>query len=232
MALIVPSLLAADFARLGEALEIMRRAGATMVHIDVCDGHFAPGITVGMPVIARLRKATDLMLDVHLQVERAERFVPEIAGAGADRIAVHPESTQDFYRVLQEVRSKGVLAGAALNPATPVEAVREVVDDLDFLNILSADDGEGEQPYFPRTLQKLNAALDMRRELKGRYALQVEGGMTAGQIAELVEAGAGSLVICSVSFNHADAESRLRHLMRSASQADENITSTGSLYRE
>lgn len=210
----------------------MRRAGATMVHIDVCDGHFAPGITVGMPVIARLRKATDLMLDVHLQVERPERFVPEVVGAGADRIAAHPESTPDFYRALQEIRSKGVLAGAALNPATPVNVIREVVEDLDFLNILSADEGEAEQPYFPRTLQKLNAALQMRRELKGRYALQVEGGMSAEEIAELVEAGAESLVIRSVSFNHANAESRLRHLMRSASQAGENITSTGSLHRE
>lgn len=232
MALIAPSLLTADFARLGEGLEIMRRAGATMVHIDVCDGHFAPGITVGMPVIARLRKATDLILDVHLQVERPERFVPEVVGAGADRIAAHPESTPDFYRALQEIRSKGVLAGAALNPATPVNAIREVVEDLDFLNILSADEDEGEQPYFPRTLQKLNEALQMRRELKGRYALQVEGGMTAEKIAELVEAGAESLVIRSVNFNHVGAESRLRHLMRSASQAGENITSTGSLHRE
>lgn len=211
-------------------MELMRGAGATRLHLDVCDGHFAPGITVGLPVIARLREATNLALDVHLRVEQPERFIDDFTGAGADSIIVHPESTADFYRVLRQIRSKGILAGAALNPATPVSAIGEVAEDLDFLSLLSAC--AEEQPYFQRTLQRVSAAVRLRRERGGRFVLQVEGDMDVEQVEALVEAGAGMLVMGSAIFAHSNPEGRLKHLIRSASQAGENITSRGSRHCE
>ncbi|HEX5483899.1 MAG TPA: ribulose-phosphate 3-epimerase [Terriglobia bacterium] len=230
MALIVPYLLAANFARLGEQVELMRSADATRLHLDVCDGHFAPGITAGLPVIARLRKATDLALDVHLRVERPERFIEDFAGAGVDSITVHPESTADFHRVLRQIRSNGILTGAALNPATPVSAISEVAEDLDFLSLLSA--GAGEQPYFQRTLQRVSAAVRLRRERGGRFILQIEGDVDAEQVEALVGAGAGMVVLGAAIFAHSNPEGRLKHLMRSASQAGEKITSRGSCHCE
>jgi len=141
MALIAPALLAADFARLGEALDLIESAGAPMVHVDVMDGHFAPRITVGGPVVKRLRQRTRLALDVHLLIERPERYADQFVEAGADRLAVHPESTTELHRVLEVIRARGAKAGVALNPATPVGSVADVLGEVDFLTVLCADAG-------------------------------------------------------------------------------------------
>jgi ribulose-phosphate 3-epimerase len=141
MVLIAPSLLAADFARLGEALHLIKEAGASMVHVDVMDGHFVPDISVGQPVVRSLRKATDLVLDVHLLIERPERYVSEFVEIGADRIAIHAEATTNLHKVLNVIRAGGAKAGLALNPSTAVESVSDSLEEIDYLLILSADLG-------------------------------------------------------------------------------------------
>ncbi len=232
MALIYPSVLALDFSRLGEGLEAIRRAGASAVHIDVCDGHFAPGITAGVPIITRLRQATALRLDVHLRVERPERFVAEFISAGADRVSVHPESTSDVYRVVQLIRSQGAEAGAALNPATPVLALQSLLMHLDFVSILSGEPGGVEGSFFLTAIEKVRAARDARDRAGARFTAQVEGKIDLGHVHEFVEAGAGILVPDLPGLRYPELEKRLREMIIEASKTGESIAKTGSRRRE
>jgi ribulose-phosphate 3-epimerase len=219
MALIAPSLLAADFARLAEALHIIKDAGASMVHVDVMDGHFAPDITVGQPVIRSLRKATDLVLDVHLLVERPERYLRDFLDAGADRVSVHGEATANLHRVVEQIRARGAKAGVALNPSTPVESLAEVLGGIDFLSVLTADPGLPEQAFIPRCIGKVQAASGLREERRWDFAIQVEGGIGFDQLEELIRAGADILVAGSTIFHYDDPKARLREMIRLASAA-------------
>lgn len=217
MALIAPSLLAGDFARLGEALRVIQEAGAPMVHVDVMDGHFVPDITVGQPVVRSLRKATRLVLDVHLLIERPERYTAEFVEAGADRVAVHAESTPHLHRVLEQIRARGAKAGVALNPATPVESVVDSLGEIDFLSVLSADPGIEEHAFIARSTAKVHAAARARKERQLGLAIQVEGGIGFDQIEELVRAGADILVVGSAIFDNDDPKARLKEMIRLAS---------------
>jgi ribulose-phosphate 3-epimerase len=217
MALIAPSLLAADFARLAEALDIIRAAGASMVHVDVMDGHFVPDISVGQPVIESLRKATDLILDVHLLIERPERYATAFVDAGADRVAVHAEATPQLHRALDLIRHRGAKAGVALNPGTPIGSVTEVLGDIDFLNVLTADPGLTEQSFMPRSIVKVRTAARAREEGRLSFAIQVEGGIGFDPIEELVQAGADILVAGFAIFHNDDPRGRLTELIRRAS---------------
>jgi len=194
MVLIAPSLLAADFARLGEALRLIEQAGASMVHVDVMDGHFVPDISVGQPVVKSLRKATDLALDVHLLIERPERYIQEFVKVGADRLAIHAEATVNLHRALGMIRTEGAEVGLALNPCTAVESVAAALPEIDFLLILSADLGFANSPFLPRTLNKIQAACALRSEMRLEYAIQVEGDISQDQIEGLEAAGADILV--------------------------------------
>jgi ribulose-phosphate 3-epimerase len=216
MAWIVPSLLAADFTRLGQALEVAKGAGADMVHVDVMDGHFAPVLTVGQPVIASLRKATDLILDVHLLVERPERFVADFIEAGADRLTVQAEATVQLHRVLDLIRARGAKAGVALNPATPLVLVDEVLPEADSVTILSADSGLQGDRFLPGSLAKVRAAARQREERGLNFALAVEGGLEAENVADLVRAGADILVVGSAIFSHDEPGKHLAELIRIA----------------
>lgn len=218
MAWIAPALLAADFARLAEALEIFKSAGASMVHVDVMDGHFAPDITVGQPVIASLRKATDLILDVHLLVERPERYVADFVDAGAERLSVHAEATPHLHRVLDLIRERGAKAGAALKPATPVEALADVLGDSDFVTVLAADPGIKEQAFIPGSCAKVRALSDARRDRRLQFALQVEGAISFDNLAELVRAGADILVAGPAIFHSDNPRVRLSEMIRLASE--------------
>ncbi len=213
MALIAPSLLAADFARLGEALDIFKAAGASMIHVDVMDGHFVPEISVGLPVIESLRKATDLPLDVHLLIERPERFVERFVKAGADRVAVHAEATTRLHSVLEQIRACGAQAGVALNPSTPLESVSEVLGTVDFVNILTADQAPWEQGFIPGATAKVRAAARERAERHREFAIQAEGGIGPENLEELARAGADILVAGSAIFDSVDPRSRLAEMI-------------------
>jgi ribulose-phosphate 3-epimerase len=215
MVLIAPSLLAADFARLGEALRLIKKAGATMVHVDVMDGHFVPDISVGQPVVESLRKATDLVLDVHLLIERPERYVGEFIKIGAERIAVHPEAAPNMHNVLRLIREGGAQAGLALNPATSLETVLDSLDAIDFLLILSADLGFEKSSFLAGTRRKVEAACSLRRERRLNFAIQVEGCIGVEQVEGLAEAGADILVTDSDIFQD-DPKIRLDEIIRRA----------------
>jgi len=191
---------------------------ASMVHVDVMDGHFVPDISVGQPVVKSLRKATDLLLDVHLLVERPERYVPEFLKFGADRIAVHAESTPNLHKVLRVIRSGGAKAGLALNPSTAVETVSDAMEEIDYLLILSADLGFADSPFLPRTLSKVQSASAMRSERRLDFAIQVEGSIGLEQVTALCHAGADILVAGSDIFQE-DPKSRLAEMMRQAAMA-------------
>ncbi len=219
MALIAPSLLAADFARLAEALELIKSAGATMVHVDVADGHFSPDLTVGQPVIRSLRNATDLELDVHLLIERPERYAAEFVDAGADRVSVHVESTTNLHPILEAIRVRGAKAGAALNPSTPVDALQEVLGEVDFVTLLTADAGLKERPFITGMLEKIRRAARARDERRLKFAVQVEGGVSLERVEEMVQAGADILVAGSAIFHNDNPKVRLADLIRLAAAA-------------
>ena len=214
MALIVPSLLAADFARLGEALRTIKEAGAGIVHVDVMDGHFVEDISVGQPVVRNLRKATDLTLDLHLLIERPERFVGEFLAAGADRLAVHIEATTRLHQVLDVIRKQGVQAGVALNPSTPVDSIVDLVGEFDYLSILSSDPGLSERTFIPRSAEKVRGAAALRDKRRADFAIQVEGGIRVEHMERLVQAGADILVAGSAIFNSEDPKARLGEILR------------------
>lgn len=219
MALIAPSLLAADFACLAEALELIKSAGATMVHVDVADGHFSPDLTVGQPVIRSLRNSTDLELDVHLLIERPERYAAEFVDAGADRVSVHVESTTNLHPILEAIRVRGAKAGAALNPSTPVDVLEEVLGEVDFVTLLTADAGLKERPFITGMLEKVRRAVRAREERRLKFAVQVEGGVSLERVEEMVQAGADILVAGSTIFHNDNPKARLADLIRLAATA-------------
>ncbi len=191
---IAPSILAADFARLAEALAAAEEGGADLVHVDVMDGHFVPNLTIGPPVVRALKKATRLPLDVHLMIERPEQTLSSYIDAGADWVSVHVEATRHLQRCLDAIRRGGARAGAAVNPATPVGALDESWGDLDFAVVMSVNPGWGGQPFLTSSLAKVRRAREKALEAGGRAPIEVDGGVDPGNAAELVEAGAEILV--------------------------------------
>jgi ribulose-phosphate 3-epimerase len=192
-----------------------------MLHLDVMDGHFVEDITVGQPVVRSLRKATDLVLDLHLLIERPERYIADFVEAGADRISVHVEATTRLHRVLGQIRKHGVKAGVALNPATPIETLVDVVGEFDFLSVLSSDPGLSERTFIPRSVEKVQAAASLRNERRVDFAIQVEGGIRLQHLEQLTRAGADILVAGSAIFYDDDPKTRLSEMLRlvSASRA-------------
>lgn len=224
MALIAPALLAADFARLGEALRTFEAAGCRRCHIDVADGHFAQEVTIGQPVFASIRKATRLELDLHLLIERPERYIGDFGGA--DRIAVHPESTPQLHRALDLVRQRGSRPGVALLPGTPVEAVADLLGEVDFISILAADPvfGPGSDGVAAETTgnsavlgqRKVRQAARIRADRGLSFEVQVEGGLLAEHLQDWIAAGADILVGGFAIFGTDDPAARLRDLARFA----------------
>ena len=210
---IAPSILSADFARLGEQIELVDKAGADVIHVDVMDGHFVPNITIGPLIVSAIRPVTDLPLDVHLMIENPDRYIEAFAGAGADYITVHVEACPHLHRSLQAIRELGVQAGVALNPHTPVSAIAEVLDVLDLILIMSVNPGFGGQKFIPRALHKLKATRELLTATgMGHIEVEVDGGVKSGNIREIAEAGAEILVAGSAIFKAPDPAEAIREM--------------------
>ncbi len=219
MAQIAPSILAADFSRLGAQMEAVREGGATIIHVDVMDGHFVPSLTIGVPVVASLRKATDLLLDVHLMIEEPERYIPDFAEAGADMISVHPEATAHLDRALHMIRERDLEAGAAINPATPVGVLSEVLPILDYVLVMSVNPGFGGQEFLPNTLAKVRQLRRLREERGLGFRIEVDGGIGLENLSELVRAGAEILVAGTSVFHSPDPTATVREMLKAAQLA-------------
>jgi ribulose-phosphate 3-epimerase len=216
---IAPSILSADFARLADEIARVEAGGADQIHVDVMDGHFVPNITIGVPVVAALKKATRLPLDVHLMISEPDRYIDAFAGAGASIISVHAEAVKHLHRTLTRIRQLGAKAGVAINPATPVDTVREVVGLFDVLLVMSVNPGFGGQTFIPRSLEKVAAARTMLSLGENSAAIEVDGGVDASNAGPLVESGATMLVAGASIFGAPDAAEATRTLRRAAEAA-------------
>lgn len=201
---IAPSILSADFTRLGEQVAAVEHAGASYIHVDVMDGHFVPNLTVGPPIVESLKKVTKLPLDVHLMITNADAFIPEFAEAGADYLTVHVEACPHLHRTVQSIKERGVKAGVTLNPATPLSLLQEILGDVDLVLIMSVNPGFGGQTFIPSVLKKITEARRMLDHIKSQALLEVDGGIKVENAGEIVAAGATALVAGSAIFSHGD----------------------------
>lgn len=197
---IAPSILAADFARLGEQVKAAEAAGADWIHVDVMDGHFVPNITIGPLIVKALRPVTSLPLDVHLMIEQPGRYLADFAEAGADRITVHVETCPHLHRTIQQIKESGLRAGVTLNPATPLSTLEEILPAVDLVLIMSVNPGFGGQSYIPGSTARISRLRAMLDGIGSEAELEVDGGVNTETIREVVEAGATVLVIGSAIF--------------------------------
>lgn len=198
---LAPSILSADFSRLGEEIAEVTKAGADYIHVDVMDGHFVPNITIGASVVASLRSWTGLPLDVHLMIERPEVHISQFAEAGADIITVHVEACTHLHRVIEAIKSLGVKAGVALNPATPISSLDEVLPMLDLVLVMTVNPGFGGQTFIESTMTKIARLREILDDRQAKAELEVDGGINAKIAPKVVEAGAEVLVAGAAIFN-------------------------------
>ncbi|MBS1784184.1 MAG: ribulose-phosphate 3-epimerase [Acidobacteria bacterium] len=210
--LLAPSLLSADFTRLGEALAMIERAGAGVAHVDVMDGRFVPNITIGMPVVQAMRGATKLPLDCHLMIVEPLRYAVEFVKAGADWVSVHQEADPHLHRTLHAIRDAGAKAGVVLNPSTPVETLTDLVGAFDFVLLMSVNPGFGGQSFIPRVLDKVRRLDAIRSERKAPFLIEVDGGVGMKNAKDLVAAGADVLVAGNAVFKAPDPAAAIAEL--------------------
>ena len=216
---ILPSILSADMARLAEQIEMVKAGGAMLIHVDVMDGHFVPNITIGPPVVSSLRRSTDLLLDVHLMIQEPDRYIPEFVRAGANMVSAHQEATVHLDRTLNLIRSSGAEAGVAINPATPVESIYQVLEIVDFVLVMSVNPGFGGQSFIPYTLQKIRQLDRERNNRNLNFHIEVDGGLTTENVGEAVRAGADLIVAGNSVFGSQDPRRAVENLRRLANEA-------------
>jgi ribulose-phosphate 3-epimerase len=216
---IAPSILSADFARLADDIVRVERAGVTILHVDVMDGHFVPNITIGPPVVESIRKITKLHLDVHLMIENAERFVGAFVDAGANSVSVHYEACRHLDGTLGLIRKAGALAGIVLNPATPVSVLDDVLEVADYVLLMSVNPGFGGQKLIPYVLRKAGQLDRMRREKKLALPIEIDGGVNRQNLADVVRSGCEWIVTGSAIFHSPDPEATTREMREIAASA-------------
>ena len=213
---IAPSLLSADFAALGDAIRVAQDAGADLIHVDVMDGHFVPNITIGPPVVKWLKKVARVPLDVHLMIEDPDRYAEAFVEAGAASLAVHAEAVVHLHRTVHFVKSLGVRAGVALNPATPVSALEEIAGDLDYVLAMTVNPGFGGQTFIPRSESKVKAVRALLDANGSRAPIAVDGGIDVHTAPRIVAAGADILVAGQAVFGSSDPARAIRELRAAA----------------
>ena len=216
---LAPSILSADFARLGEQVRAACEGGASVIHVDIMDGHFVPNLTIGPPVVKSLRKVTDLPLDCHLMIENPDEFIPVFAEAGINWISVHQEACRHLNRTLHLIKSHDCQAGVVINPATPVETLNEVLDIVDYVLVMSVNPGFGAQQFIPSTLHKMRKLAEIRSQRRLQYRIEVDGGVAMDTISDIVHAGAEILVAGNAVFGKGDPKKNAESLLKAATEA-------------
>ena len=215
---IAPSILSADFSRLGEEIEAAKRGGATILHVDVMDGHFVPNLTVGLPVVKSLARATDLPIDAHLMISEPGRYAEQFVEAGAKMVSVHVEADAHLHRTLASIKAAGGQAGVVLNPATPVESLTEALPFADYVLVMSVNPGFGGQKFIANAIDKLRRLRRMIGERELPTRLEIDGGIDLTNIASVVAAGAEIIVAGSAIFGAEDPEAAVRGLREATVQ--------------
>jgi ribulose-phosphate 3-epimerase len=216
---IAPSILASNFAQLGEEVRRVEEGGADVIHVDVMDGHFVPNISIGIPVVEGLRKATRLPLDVHLMIEQPEEYIEDFVRAGADRVLIHQEATVHLDRALAMIREAGAQAGVAINPATPVMMLTDVLHKADTVLVMSVNPGFGGQKFIPNAMEKIRQLNQWRSRYNGVFRIEVDGGVDLDNTAELAQAGANTFVAGTSIFHTPDPAAAARQIRRLATEA-------------
>ena len=216
---LAPSILSADFAHLADAVQAVTEGGATVLHVDVMDGHFVPNITIGPPVVASLRKATNLPLDVHLMIENPDQYIPAFVDAGADWISVHQEACVHLHRTLELIHSHEMNVGVVINPATPVGMLEDVLDMVDHVLVMSVNPGFGGQKFIPIALEKTRKLAAMRAERRANFRIEMDGGIGPDTVTQAVRAGVEILVAGNAVFGHGNPKENTRNLLKLAQEA-------------
>ena len=216
---IVPSILSADFARLADDIGTVEQSGVRMLHVDIMDGHFVPNLTIGPPVVKSIRKATHLTLDIHLMITDPYKFAPLFIEAGADQVSVHYEAATHLDRTIRMIQSEGARAGVVLNPATPVSVLDDILYLADYVLIMSVNPGFEGQEFIPNALGKLRKLDQVRAERRLGFALEIDGGVSAANVAEIVQSGCDWLVTGSAVFHSADPAAAVKEMQQIAANA-------------
>jgi len=219
MVQIVPSILSADFAHLAAEIERVERGGATMLHVDIMDGHFVPNLTIGPPVVESIRKITRSRLDVHLMIDDPDRYAPIFIQAGADQVSVHQEACVHLNRTVRMIQSEGALAGVVLNPATPVAMLDEILDVADYVLVMSVNPGFGGQQFIPRALDKVRELSRTRQERRLQFSIEIDGGITLDNLPDVVRAGCDWIVTGSSIFHTSDPAATVAEMRQIAQEA-------------
>jgi ribulose-phosphate 3-epimerase len=204
MVKIAPSILSADFSKLGEEIIAVEKGGADYIHVDVMDGHFVPNITIGPLIVEAIRPITKLPLDVHLMIENPDQYIEAFAKAGADFITVHVEACRHLHRTIQNIKSFGIKAGVVLNPATPVESIQHIIGDIDMVLLMSVNPGFGGQKFIPEVLPKIRKVKEMAEQKGLDIEIEIDGGVNSETAKLCMEAGANVLVAGSAIYNEED----------------------------
>ncbi|MBH0229128.1 ribulose-phosphate 3-epimerase [Halobacillus yeomjeoni] len=215
MTKIAPSILASDFSKLGEEIQDVEKAGADYIHVDVMDGHFVPNITIGPLIVDAIRPMTSLPLDVHLMIENPDQYIEAFAKAGSDIITVHQEACPHLHRTLQLIKSHGVKAGVVINPATPAEMIKPILDEVDLVLLMTVNPGFGGQSFISSVVPKIRQVAQWREEMGLSFEIEVDGGVKAETAARCVDAGADVLVAGSAIFKQEDRKEAMDLIRRS-----------------